>query len=49
MSHYAEFDSVVVNDDFETAVAQLLDVVRGNPGYAAKRPDIAPLLANLLA
>jgi guanylate kinase len=49
MSHYAEFDSVVVNDDFETAVAQLLDVLRGNPGYAAKRPDIAPLLANLLA
>jgi guanylate kinase len=28
MSHYAEFDYVVVNDDFETAVADLLAIVR---------------------
>jgi guanylate kinase len=49
MSHYAEFDCVVVNDDFETAVAQLLDILRGNPGYASKRPELAPLLADLLA
>ncbi|MEO8019793.1 MAG: guanylate kinase [Pseudomonadota bacterium] len=49
MSHYAEFDCVIVNDDFETAVAQLLAILRGNPGFSAKRPDLAPLLANLLA
>jgi guanylate kinase len=49
MSHYAEFDCVVVNDEFETAVAQLLDILRGNPGYSAKRPELAPLLADLLA
>jgi guanylate kinase len=28
MSHWAEFDYVVVNDDFETAVADLLAIVR---------------------
>jgi len=49
MSHYGEFDCVVVNDDFETAVANLLSILRGNPGFSAKRPDLAPLLADLLA
>ena len=49
MSHYAEFDCVVVNDDFETAVANLLSILRGNPGFKANRPDLAPLLADLLA
>jgi guanylate kinase len=49
MSHYAEFDCVVVNDDFETAVAQLLAILRGNPGFSANRPELAPLLADLLA
>jgi guanylate kinase len=49
MSHYAEFDCVVVNNDFETAVAELLAILRGNPGFSAKRRDLAPLLADLLA
>ena len=49
MSHYAEFDGVIVNDDFETAVSQLLAILRGAPGFSAKRPDLAPLLADLLA
>jgi len=49
MSHYAEFDCVVVNDEFETAVAQLLSILRGQPGFSANRPDLAPLLADLLA
>jgi guanylate kinase len=49
MSHYAEFDCVIVNDDFETAVSQLLTILRGAPGFSAKRPDLAPLLADLLA
>ena len=49
MSHYAEFDRVVVNKDFETAVEQLLEIMRGSPGYRADRPELEPLLADLLA
>ena len=49
MSHYAEFDHVIVNDDFETAVGQLLAILRGQPGFSAKRPELAPLVADLLA
>ena len=49
MSHYAEFDCVIVNNDFETAVAELLAILRGSPGFSAKRRDLAPLLADLLA
>jgi guanylate kinase len=49
MSHYAEFDCVIVNNDFETAVAELLAILRGSPGFSAKRRDLAPLLAELLA
>jgi guanylate kinase len=49
MSHYAEFDRVIVNKDFETAVEQLLEIMRGSPGYRADRPDLKPLLAELLA
>jgi len=49
MSHYAEFDYVIVNDDFEAAVAQLLAILRGGgTEYGPKRPDLAPLLADLL-
>jgi guanylate kinase len=49
MSHYAEFDCVIVNDDFETAVSQLLAILGGGSGFSAKRPELAPLLADLLA
>ena len=49
MSHYLEFDRVVVNDDFETAVANLLVILRGGGGeFDAKRPALAPLVADLL-
>jgi guanylate kinase len=48
MSHYDEFDCVVVNNEFETAVAQLLSFLRGQPGFSASRPELAPLLADLL-
>jgi guanylate kinase len=49
MSHYAEFDYVIVNDDFEAAVAQLLAILRGGgTEYGAKRVSLAPLLADLL-
>jgi guanylate kinase len=49
MSHYAEFDSVVVNDDFESAVGQLLQILRGARGFEATRPELQPLVAELLA
>jgi guanylate kinase len=49
MSHYAEFDYVIVKDEFETAVAQLLAILRGGgTEYGAKRPALAPRLADLL-
>ena len=49
MSHFAEFDSVVVNDDFEAAVDQLLQILRGGRGFEATRPGLRPLIADLLA
>jgi len=50
MSHFDEFDYVIVNNDFETAVAELLAILRGGGGeFTAKRPGLAPLLADLLA
>ena len=48
MSHYAEFDRVIVNDDFETAVRQLLEILSGRPGYEANRPELKGLLSDLL-
>jgi guanylate kinase len=30
LSHYEEFDYLIVNDDFETALAELVQVVEGN-------------------
>lgn len=48
MSHYDEFDSVIVNDDFETAVGQLLDLLRGGKDFDARRPELRPLLKDLL-
>jgi len=49
MSHFAEFDCVVVNDDFEGAVRQLLEILRGAGGFEATRPALKPLVAELLA
>lgn len=48
MSHYAEFDSVIVNEDFERAVRELLDVLRGSQNYGAGRASLTPLVADLL-
>jgi len=48
MTHYAEFDRVIVNQDFETAVAELLEILRGQPGYDARRAELKPLLVELL-
>jgi guanylate kinase len=48
MSHYAEFDSVIVNQDFEDAVSQLLQVLRGSRDFSSKRESLKPLAASLL-
>jgi guanylate kinase len=50
MSHYREFGYVVVNDDFEQAVAELRSIVAG-PGedLRSERPGLKALLAELLA
>ena len=58
MSHWREFDYVVVNDDFEGAVADLMAIVAAHGQgsrdgralrLAATRPELAPLLDRLLA
>jgi guanylate kinase len=49
MSHYAEFDYVVVNDDFAHAVLDLVHIVTGHGGaLAATRAELSPVVANLL-
>jgi guanylate kinase len=49
MSHYGEFDRVVVNDDFESAVGNLLQILRGGAGFESGRPELRPLVTELLA
>ena len=45
MSHYSEFDHLVVNDDFNAALADLKAILRGEPGQArAVNIDVAALL-----
>jgi len=47
MSHYSEFDLLVVNDDFNAALADLKAILRGEPGRV--RPvtiDMAALFAD---
>ncbi len=49
MGHWDEFDYVVVNDEFDTAVADLVAIVRGQGERArADRAELRPLLADLL-
>jgi guanylate kinase len=49
MSHYKEFDYVVVNDQFERAAADLGAILDGGGGeLRANRPDLAPLIATLV-
>jgi guanylate kinase len=49
MSHWNEFDYVVVNDDFERAVTDLGRIVDGDgENLAADRKSLKPLLADLL-
>ena len=49
MSHYREFDYVVVNDDFDHAVHDLRRIVAGEgEDLKSDRATLAPLLADLL-
>ena len=50
MSHYREFDYVIVNDEFAQAVSDLRRIVAGRAeDLTSARPTLAPLLAELLA
>lgn len=50
MSHWNEFDYVVINDDFEKAVGDLVSIVGGDgKRLQASRAEVRKLLANLLA
>jgi guanylate kinase len=50
MTHWREFDYVVVNDDFEHAVGDLIRIVSAEgEDLRAGRPELRPLLAELLA
>jgi guanylate kinase len=50
MSHWREFNYVVVNDDFERAVTDLGRIVAGDgEDLVATRPALKPLLADLLS
>jgi guanylate kinase len=49
MSHYREFDYVVVNDAFDQAVAELVAILsKQGQMLRSGRPELAPVLANLL-
>lgn len=50
MSHWNEFDYVVVNDDFERAAGDLARIVEGRgEDLRAGRPELTPLIDALLA
>ena len=50
MSHFREFDYVVVNDDFGRAVDQLAEIIRGNGApFAAGRAELGQITADLLS
>ena len=49
MSHYLEFDYVVVNDRFEQALAELESILDGGgQQLRAERPELSRLLQQLL-
>ena len=50
MSHYGEFDYVVVNADFDKAVGELKRIIEGRgEDLRSNRPEIEPLVRELLA
>jgi guanylate kinase len=49
MAHASEFDYVVVNDNFERALAELTHIIDGQgAALKADRPELRPLLTDLL-
>ncbi len=49
MAHWSEFQYVVVNDDFSTALRDLADIVRGRGATSrSDRPELGPVVAALL-
>lgn len=48
MSHWAEFDHVIVNDDFASAVEQLVALIRPESAYPARRPEVQRLIDELV-
>ena len=50
MSHWREFDYVIVNDAFDQALADLQTIVRGDPGaLSSTRPGLKAFTQGLLA
>ncbi len=50
IGHWTEFDYVVVNDRFEQALGDLLDITKDAGGrLSANRPEVVRLAAELLA
>ena len=50
MSHWSEFDYVVVNDDFDRAVGELAAIVAGRGAVSStNRPALKPVIKALLA
>ena len=50
LSHWSEFDYVVVNDVFEQTLGELQQILAGHgEAFRAGRPALQPVLANLLA
>ena len=50
LAHWPEFEFVVINDQFETALDDLQEIVRnGGASLRAKRPEIERFAAELLA
>jgi guanylate kinase len=49
MQHWAEFDHVVINDDFEAALEQLTAIVSGAPVQRTDAPAVRAAAAGVLA
>ena len=50
MAHWEEYDYVVVNDEFERALADLAAIVDGKGGATERsRPELKELVSKLLA
>jgi guanylate kinase len=50
LSHWSEFDYVVINDEFERAASELEAIVRGNGEHLRRdRAEVQTLIARLLA